>query len=219
TTLRLAVARRVGALTATATWPLLSGGANGFVAAFGELGAVSVATAPKRLELVPYTVSELTTQRTGGNPLLKSSAPSAAVGLDFKYALTPGVTLTSTINPDFGQVEADPAVVNLSAFETFFSERRPFFVEGSGTFNFDADCWDGPCSMFYSRRVGRSPHGTDNLPEGDAVYISYPTQSTILGAAKLTGRVGKFSVGAMYAVTQEETADIVDGTQRTQQAV
>ncbi|PYR59513.1 MAG: hypothetical protein DMF91_14645, partial [Acidobacteria bacterium] len=117
-TLGFAVARRIGRLNETATWPLLSRGANGYVSSFGELGAVSVASAPKRLELVPYTVGDLTTQRTGGNPLLKSSAPSAAVGLDFKYALTPGLTLTSTINPDFGQVEADPAVVNLSAFET-----------------------------------------------------------------------------------------------------
>ena len=118
------------------------------------------------------------------------------------------------MNPDFGQVEADPAVVNLSAFETFFNERRPFFVEGSGNFNFDADCWDGPCSLFYTRRIGRAPHGTDNLPDGDGVYTSYPTQSTILGAAKLTGRVGKFSIGAMYAVTQEETATVVDGALR-----
>jgi hypothetical protein len=174
---------------------------------------------PKRLELAPYTVANLTRQRPDGNPLISTSAPELAIGLDAKYAVTPGLTLTATVNPDFGQVEADPAVVNLSAFETFFSERRPFFVEGSGMFNFDADCWDGPCSLFYTRRVGRPPQGTDNLPSGDGVYTNYPTQSTILGAAKLTGRVGKFSVGAMYAVTQEETATIIDGGQRYQQSV
>jgi hypothetical protein len=218
-TFGFAVSRQIGRLNETSTWPLLARSANGYVSSFGELGGLSMGASPKRLELAPYTVANLTRQRPQGNPLLSSSAPEFAIGLDAKYAVTPGLTLTATVNPDFGQVEADPAVVNLSAFETFFSERRPFFVEGSGTFNFDADCWDGPCSLFYSRRVGRSPQGTDNLPSGDNVYTDYPTQSTILGAAKLTGRVGKFSVGAMYAVTQEETATIVDGLQRSQQAV
>ena len=82
------------------------------------------------------------------------------MGLDLKYALRPGMTLTATVNPDFGQVEADPAVVNLDAFETFFQERRPFFVEGSGTFQFNVDCNDGQCTgLFYSRRIGRAPQG------------------------------------------------------------
>ena len=214
-----AVSRQIGRLNQTSTWPLLARSATGYVSSFGELVGLSMRASPKRLELAPYTVANLTRQRTGGNPLLSSSAKEIAIGLDAKYAVTPGLTLTTTVNPDFGQVEADPAVVNLSAFETFFSERRPFFVEGSGTFNFDDGCWNGPCSMFYSRRVGRAPHGTDNLPGGDNVYTDYPRQSTILGAAKLTGRVGTFSVGAMYAVTQEETATIVDGVQRSQQAV
>jgi Domain of unknown function (DUF5916) len=91
-------------------------------------------------------VDSLTRQRPGNNPLLSSSAGDGTLGLDVKYALTPGLTFTSTFNPDFGQVEADPAVVNLTAFETFFNERRPFFnerrplfVEGSGTFRFDSD--------------------------------------------------------------------------------
>jgi hypothetical protein len=218
-TFGFAVTRQIGRLNQTITWPLLARSATGYVSSFGDLRGLSMGGSPKRLEAVPYTVVNLTRQRPEGNPLLSPSAGEMAIGLDVKYAVTPGLTLTATVNPDFGQVEADPAVVNLSAFETFFAERRPFFVEGSGNFNFDADCWDGPCSMFYSRRVGRAPHGTDNLPDGDTVYTSYPTQSTILGAAKLTGRVGKFSVGAMYAVTQEETAEIVDGPVHSQQAV
>src|SRR5207249_6219604 len=101
--------------------------------------------------------------------------------------------------------------VNLSAFETFFSERRPFFVEGSGNFRFDADCPDGPCQMFYSRRVGRAPQGGDTLPNGDGIYTDYPAQSTVLGAAKLTGRVGQYSIGVMHAVTQSESAVVLDG--------
>jgi hypothetical protein len=136
-----------------------------------------------------------------------------------KYALTPGLTFTGTINPDFGQVEADPAVVNLTAFETFFSERRPFFVEGSGTFRFESDCWDGPCSLFYSRRVGRAPQGTSVLPSGDNIYSEYPSRSTILGAGKLTGRVGRFSIGVMHAVTQEETGVTLDAGVRSQQTI
>jgi hypothetical protein len=166
---------------------------------------------PKRLELVPYMVTDLTRQRTDGNPLLKTSTPGASLGMDMKYALTPGLTFTGTVNPDFGQVEADPAVVNLTAFETFFSERRPFFVEGSGTFNFGLDCNDGACTgLFYSRRIGRSPQGTGDLVSGDNIYTDSPVQTTILGAGKLTGRVGRYAVGVMQAFTQEEDARVLN---------
>src|SRR3954465_6080387 len=92
--------------------------------------------------------------------LINATDPDGSLGLDFKYALKPGLTLTGTLNPDFGQVEADPAVVNLSAFETFFSERRPFFVEGSGIFAMGGECDNGCGGLFYSRRIGRSPRGS-----------------------------------------------------------
>ena len=218
-TFGFAVARRIGRLNETSTWPLLARSATGYVSSFGELGGLTMTASPKRLEMLPYTVADLTRQRAGGNPLVKASSPSGAMGLDLKYALTPGLTLTTTVNPDFGQVEADPAVVNLSAFETFFSERRPFFVEGSGMFRFDSDCMDGPCQLFYSRRVGRSPQGVDELPSGDDIYAQSPTQTTILGAGKLTGRVGKFSIGAMSAVTQEEFGTVLDATHRFRQPI
>ncbi len=184
-----AVARQIGRLNETSTWPLLARSATGYVSSFGDLGGLSMAASPKRLEILPYIVADVTRRPTDGNPLIKGSAPSGEIGMDMKYALTPGLTLTTTINPDFGQVEADPAVVNLSAFETFFNERRPFFVEGSGNFRFDADCPNGPCQMFYTRRVGRSPQGLETLPSEDdeGVYTDAPVQSTILGAAKLTG--------------------------------
>src|SRR2546430_2510627 len=218
-TFGFAVVRRIGRLNETDTWPLLARSATGFVSSFGDLGGLSMTASPKRLEMLPYTVADLTRQRAGGNPLVKASSPSGAMGLDLKYALTPGLTLTTTVNPDFGQVEADPAVVNLSAFETFFSERRPFFVEGSGMFRFDSDCMDGPCQLFYSRRVGRSPQGVDELPSGDNIYAQSPTQTTILGAGKLTGRVGNFAVGAMTAITEPEYATVLDGAVRTRPAV
>jgi len=218
-TFGFAVSRSIGRLNETSTWPLLARSANGYVSSFGELGGLSMHASPKKIELVPYTVASLTRQRPGDNALLSPSKPDAAVGLDVKYALTPGLTFTSTFNPDFGQVEADPAVVNLTAFETFFTERRPFFVEGSGIFSFDSDCWDGPCSLFYSRRIGRPPQGTDALPSGDGIVTDYPAQSTILGAGKLTGRIGRFSLGVMHAVTQEETATVLDRGVRSQQSV
>ena len=214
-TFGLAIIRRVGRLNETSTWPLLAKSANGYVSSFGELTGLKLNQSPKRLEIVPYVVGDVKTQPVeGGNPLSKSTDPTGSVGVDLKYALKPGLTLTGTLNPDFGQVEADPAVVNLSAFETFFSERRPFFVEGSGIFQMDNDCCGG---LFYSRRIGRSPRGSANVPDGG--YSTAPVQTTILGAAKLTGRVGAFSIGALSAVTSEENAVIMNGVARGSQSV
>jgi hypothetical protein len=201
-----AVVRQIGRLNETDTWPHISKSANGYVSNFGDLTRLDLNHTQKRLELLPYAVSQLTTQPVeAGNPLVSSHDPDASVGLDLKYAVKPGVTLTATVNPDFGQVEADPAVVNLSGFETFFAERRPFFVEGSGMFTFDLDCNDGNCSgLFYSRRIGRTPRGEPDVPEGG--YSDIPSQTTILGAGKLTGRIGHFSFGALNAITANEHA-------------
>jgi hypothetical protein len=209
-----AVVREIARTNETSTWPLLPRSANGYVSSFGELNGLSFGGAPKRLELVPYSVAQLATdRREPDNPLIDPVDPGLSVGLDFKYAFTPGLMLTSTINPDFGQVEADPAVVNLSAFETFFAERRPFFVEGGGIFRFDVNCNDDQCTgLFYSRRIGRTPQKELDVP--DEAYVQVPAQSTILGAAKVTGRIGRFSFGALNALTQEETATIShDGEQ------
>jgi hypothetical protein len=125
----------------------------------------------------------------------------ARFGTDLKYGITSNLTLDGTVNPDFGQVEADPSVLNLSAFETFFPEKRPFFLEGQGLFRFDTQCNDGVCSgLFYSRRIGREPQLSGNYDEAGNV-----TNSTILGAAKLTGRLANgISVGVLDAVTQGE---------------
>ena len=212
--LGFAVIRNIARLNETATWPLLARSGTGFVSQFGELRGMATPGATKRLELVPYTVAQLVTApEQAGNPLEKSPDPGASVGLDLKYAITPALSLTATVNPDFGQVEADPAVVNLGAFETFFNERRPFFIEGSGTYQFN--CYD--CNIFYSRRIGRQPRGFPNL--GDGEYAARPAQSTILGAGKLTGRVGSFSIGALAAATQEETARIASPLGRRSEVV
>jgi len=203
-----AVMREVGRLAETSSWPLLSRNANGFVSQFGEMRGLQMAGTPRKFELLPYTVGKLNTQPVdAGDPLNPATDPGATFGLDMKYAVTPGLTLTATANPDFGQVEADPAVVNLDAFETFFPERRPFFVEGSGTFRFNMDCNDGNCTgLFYSRRIGRAPQGYAST--GDGEYSKAPAAATILGAAKLTGRLAGFSLGALTAVTAREDAAI-----------
>jgi len=218
-TFGLAIVRQIGRLNETTTWPLLAKSANGYVSSFGELTGLQIGRAQKRLELVPYVLGDLKTQPAEqGNPLQHSRDRSAELGVDLKYALRPNLTLTGTVNPDFGQVEADPAVVNLSAFETFFSERRPFFVEGAGIFEFNVDCNDGSCSgLFYSRRIGRAPRGSPALADGE--YLTAPGQTTILGAAKLTGRAGGFSIGALNAVTADEDAIIANGTGQRRETV
>jgi hypothetical protein len=218
-TFGFAVVRQIGRLNETDTWPLISKSANGYVSSFGDLTGLKLSRTPKRLELVPYVVGQVNTQPAeAGNPLVSPREQKATVGADLKYALRPGVTLTATVNPDFGQVEADPAVVNLSGFETFFSERRPFFVEGAGMFAFDLDCSDGSCSgLFYPRRIGRAPRGAPALAEG--MYARMPQQTKVLGAAKLTGRIGQFSFGVMNATTADEEATVASGALVTRQSV
>ena len=185
-----AVIREIGRLAETSTWPLLSRNTTGFVSQFAQVRGLRMSGAPKKFEILPYALSSFTKRPAGDNPLVKTNDPDGSIGLDLKYAVRPGLTLTAALNPDFGQVEADPAVVNLDAFEVFFQERRPFFVEGSGTFQFNLDCNDGQCTgLFYSRRIGRAPQGSATTEEGE--YSKAPSSVTILGAGKLTGRVGE----------------------------
>ena len=213
-TFGFALSRQIARLNETSTWPLIAKSTTGIVSQFGELRGLELAASPKRLELVPYTVADVSTEPDSDSPLVKGVDPGASVGLDMKYAITPALTLTATVNPDFGQVEADPAVVNLSAFETFFPERRPFFVEGSGVFRFDMDCNDGSCTgLFYTRRIGRSPQLDPEAP-GDG-FVSAPTNTTIIGATKVTGRIGGFSVGVLNAMTAEEEAHLAVGAARS----
>ena len=206
-----AVVRELPRANETSSWPLLARSVQGYVSQFGEVNGLRPGGSPKRLELLPYTLGEVVlTDVDEGDPLTKPTNPGASVGLDLKYAVTPALTVTATINPDFGQVEADPAAVNLEAFELFFNERRPFFVEGSGIFRFNIDCNDGECTgLFYSRRIGRVPQVEPDVADDE--YIEGPAAVTILGAAKLAGRIGGFSVGALSSVTQEEQATIASG--------
>jgi hypothetical protein len=173
----------------------------GMVSQMGRVDGVRVSRPSRRLEILPYVVSNLHNGPSiEGDPFFDGSSAGGRFGMDLSYGLGSAFTLDGTINPDFGQVEADPAVINLSAFETFFDERRPFFVEDARVFDFNLS--GGRNQLFYSRRVGRSPHG---YGPSDAVFKDIPSNSTILGAAKISGRTaGGLSIGALAAVTGNE---------------
>jgi hypothetical protein len=188
----------------------------GYSSRFGHLQGLRDIPQPRRLELLPYTVgkSRYTEGANPADPFDDGSVYDLSGGLDLKYGLTSDLTGVATINPDFGQVEADPAVVNLTVFETFFQERRPFFVEGANIFHFGTGSDDaefGAPQLFYSRRVGRPPSRTVSEPGG---YADNPIAARILGAAKLSGQTGGWSIGLLDAVTSSESARVAraDGT-------
>ncbi|MFL5619952.1 MAG: DUF5916 domain-containing protein [Gemmatimonadaceae bacterium] len=178
------------------SWPLLSRSRNGLVSQFGDVGGLAGLGSPKRLEVAPYLLVRNTGAVRVGD--IRRSQ-QGTMGADLKYGLTSNLTLDGTINPDFGQVEADPAQLNLTAFETFFEERRPFFLEGMSIFQFGQD----PEQLFYSRRIGRAPQLTGLAPDG----VDIPGASRILGAGKLTGRVaGGTSLGMLAAMADRTEA-------------
>jgi hypothetical protein len=195
---------------------------------FAHLEGINGVQPGRRLELVPYAAARgeyLRLANPAGisfdNPYRSGSDHFGDVGVDLKYRLTSNVTLDATANPDFGQVELDPSVINLTAFETRFEERRPFFVEGADIFNFGEGGPQGstgrPPQLLYSRRIGRAPQGS--LPAG-AVFSDLATTTTILGAAKVTGRTrGGWSVGLLEAVTARETAHYLDASQARGEAI
>ena len=184
------------------------------VSVFGELRGLDNLEPPRRLEVMPYAVASATAAPgEEANPFHRDVDPFGGFGADIKAGISSDLTLTATINPDFGQVEADPSVVNLSAFETFFPEQRPFFVEGVDIFRFGIGLGDGDLgsqSLFYSRRIGRAPQG-----ELGGDYVDAPEATTILAAAKLSGKTSNgWSIGILDAVTSPEHGEFVlDGGQ------
>ena len=195
------IQRDIARFNERVSWPEYRRSRAGISSQFGDVVGIDGITSPRRLEVVPYTVAKTHNADVGGDTQRYAQRSRITAGADVKYGITSNLTVDATVNPDFGQVESDPSVLNLSAFESFFSERRPFFLEGQGLFRYDINCNDGQCSgLFYSRRIGRSPQLSD-------VYydVANPTATTIVGAAKLTGRLGRgTSVGVLDAVTQRE---------------
>jgi hypothetical protein len=185
-------------------WVLIPKNETGWSSRFGRITGITSISPKRPIELLPYVAGEAT--RYGaleeGNPFSKRYSNTGRVGLDMKIGLSNSITMDATIHPDFGQVEADAAEVNLTAFETIYSEKRPFFLEGSQLFQ-----GSGP-SYFYSRRIGAPPRGSAS---GD--YVDRPSSTPILGAAKVTGRLASgLSIAALGAVTDKVNADTYDKT-------
>lgn len=192
---------------------------NGLASRMAHLTGVSGIRPPRQFEIAPYTVAraEYIEPDAPGNPFNDGSRLFGGTGIDLKYGLTSNFTVNAAVNPDFGQVEVDPAVVNLTAFETFFSEKRPFFIEGSQIFdNFGRSgsnsFWgfnNAEPAVFYSRRIGRSPQG-----DASATFVDRPSASTILGAGKITGKTASgWNLGLLEAITGREYARL-DGADR-----
>lgn len=180
----------------------------GWSSRMGELHGISGIKPTRRIELLPYAATTGVKGEDEGTPFRDGWDQTSRVGLDFKMGLGPNLTLESTLHPDFGQVEADPAEVNLTAFETFFPEKRPFFTEGASIFN-------AVQGYFYSRRIGGAPSGE---AEGDAVQ--YPRSSEILAAAKISGRSASgLTMGGLFALTAQEEASVYDATSQKVAAV
>jgi hypothetical protein len=198
---------------------------NGLASRMAHLTDIDGVQPRKTLEIVPYSVgrSEFIMPALAGNPFNDGSRAFGSAGFDLKYALRSSVILNATVNPDFGQVEIDPAVVNLGAFETFYPEKRPFFIEGAQIFdnfgNLGANNRFGfnrsEPILFHTRRIGRSPQG---FASGE--FVDTPPGTSILGAAKITGKTNNdWSFGVLEAVTAREYAQVSDTGQRSRTEV
>lgn len=196
-----------------AFWAPTPADAPGIVSRFGDLIGLDSLHAASRVEVVPYLRTQVETQpRDARNRFVPARQLALAAGGDLRLKLPQSLTFTATVNPDFGQVEADPAVVNLSAFEVFFPERRPFFLENADGFAFGRTRTfndnDAP-TFFYTRRIGRPPQRT---PSGDNVAaVGLAAQTPILGALKLSGTTPSgWQIGSLNAMTARETAEVLD---------
>jgi len=206
-------------------WNYWSQSEEGFVSRYGSLSGLSNIKVQRPVYVMPYAAGQLHVSED----LVNSAHPERYdllynLGGDIRYSSPSGLTLNATINPDFGQVEADPANFNLTEFETYFNENRPFFMEGANILSYPLGYGDGDSqnnSLFYSRRIGRAPQGnavTDNTKQ--VVTISSPTGTNILGAAKITGKTQSgFSLGVMEALTNTEKATVYYSDESTDQSV
>jgi hypothetical protein len=188
-------------------WVVIPRTVTAWASRFGDLGGLDGVRPTRRLELLPYVTgtSSFTGARGAGNPFDDGRNLGSRAGVDLKLGIGSSLTLDATVNPDFGQVEADPAEVNLTAFETIFPEKRPFFAEGARLMNLVVP---GGQNLFNSRRIGARP-----IAPANGEFVDYPQTSTILLAAKLTGRTASgTSVGVLGGITDRESARVFDST-------
>lgn len=214
----LSLARKIFRADEWSFWPHIPNDASGFVSQFGELHGIENINPLKQVEIAPFVVVKSEHyEAEENNPFKDGNDIGLTAGVDGKIGITNDLILDFAINPDFGQVEADPSQVNLSAFEVFFEERRPFFIEGNNITSFQLTPGGSPWAsdnLFYSRRIGRRPHGHPDLADNE--FIKSPNNSRILGAFKLTGKTRKgWSIGIIESITDREKA-IIDnnGEQR-----
>jgi hypothetical protein len=199
--------RRINRRAEEQWWRLPPKDESGMVSQYGDLVGLQGLKPPRRVEIIPYVSgTNIQSQAVPGDPFNTGQDRYGAAGFDLNMGITSNFTLQATFNPDFGQVEADPAVVNLSAFETFFPEKRPFFIEGQDVFSFRLGHRE---QLFYTRRIGRRPQGEADPRDGYAESVLW---TTILGAAKLSGKTQSgWTLGFTGAVTAEEEAKVIDG--------
>jgi hypothetical protein len=185
-------------------WMPIYNGESGWMSLAGHLTGLKGIAPPRHLELLPYAVSRADSKPKDPLTNPNGTSYSGSLGLDLKYGLASNLTLDATVNPDFGQVEADPKVLNLTAYETFYPEKRPFFLEGASAFN-------TPMTLFYSRRIGKALYqgGTQySVNTNTDMVKQFPEVATILSAGKLTGKVGHVALGFVDGVTEEAYATV-----------
>jgi hypothetical protein len=206
------------------SWQFISPNASGWVHNFGELNGIKNIVPRKQKDLTPYILGKYESyERESNNPFADGRDLGGSVGLDGKFGLTNDFTLDFTINPDFGQVEADPSEVNLTTYETLFPEKRSFFIEGKNMLSHQIVGGGGNLSsdnLFYSRRIGKYPGYSPDVDEDENEYARVPGNTTILGAFKVTGKTHKgLSVGLIESCTQEEKADISRNGEKSTEVV
>lgn len=198
-------------------WNRIPAGSAGFISESGELHGLKNLVPQKQLEVQPFTVLQFDSYEAQvGNPFKDGSDFKLNGGIDAKIGVTNDLTVDLTINPDFGQVDADPGAFALDGFQIFLQERRPFFVENKNIFDFEFA--NGQDNLFYSRRIGRNPHGRLSLNAGE--YADVPRNTTILGAAKFSGKTQNgWSIGVLESVTAKEFAKIDNNGSRREEIV
>lgn len=217
----LQVTRRNFRNASLSNWQYIPQNSGYWVSGFGELRGISGVKPPRRLEIQPYVVGRL--QRfpaLAGDPLEDGTRHVLTAGVDGRVGVTSDLTVDFTVNPDFGQVEADPSAININGFQIFFQERRPFFVEGQNIFEYPVNGNGGGDLLFYSRRIGAAPaRRLLSIPSLER-FVSQPEQTTLLGAAKFSGKTRKgLSVGLVESLTAREYALISDQGAEQQQVV
>jgi hypothetical protein len=217
------VMRRIFRKEERSIWQYIPQNSGVWVSRFGELHGLNIPR-HRQVELAPYVIAQADKyKKEPGNPFAKGFDKRVTGGLDGKLAITNDLILDFTVNPDFGQVEADPSQVRIDGFQNFFEERRPFFIESRNIFNYQltgseaGGDYDSDL-LFYSRRIGSSPHGYPDVSNGE--YVKFPQNTSILGAAKFSGKTKKgWSIGILESITQRETATVDNNGQRKEELV